>query len=83
MQDAPSTTLLAAQPEKSVPAALVLAFLFGPLGLLYASVWGGIILIITAILTLPLTAGLAALVLWPVSMIWAAMAAMASKRKAA
>lgn len=36
MQDTPSTTVVVAKPEKSVPAALVLTFLFGPLGLLYA-----------------------------------------------
>lgn len=82
MQDTPSTTVVVAKPEKSVPAALVLTFLFGPLGLLYASVWGGIILILTAIVTLPLTAGLAALILWPASLIWAVLAAMASKRQA-
>lgn len=77
--DTPNTTkVVIAKPPKSVVAAFFLTFLFGPLGLLYATIGGGIFLIICAIILVPLTGGLAALVLWPVSMIWGVVAAMAS-----
>lgn len=41
----PQTTIILDQP-KSVGVALILKILFGPLGLLYASVAGGLILIV-------------------------------------
>lgn len=61
--------------DKSVGAALVLTFLFGPLGLLYASVVGGLVMILTAVLVAVLTLGLGLLLVWPVTMIWGAIAA--------
>ena len=61
--------------DKSVGAALVLTFLFGPLGLLYASVLGGILLLVLSVVVFVLTFGLGLIVIWPVSMIWGAIAA--------
>ena len=61
--------------DKSVGAALVLTFLFGPLGLLYSSVLGGILLLVLSFLVAVLTFGLGLVVIWPVAMIWAAIAA--------
>lgn len=78
--NAPSTTtIIVARPEKSVMAAFFLTLLFGPLGLLYASIAGGIIMIILAIIVVPFTLGIGALIVWPVSMLWAVIAAVASK----
>jgi sterol desaturase/sphingolipid hydroxylase (fatty acid hydroxylase superfamily) len=61
--------------DRSVGAALVLTFFFGPLGLLYVSILGGILLSIVAAVVVILTLGLA----WPVfvlvSMIWAGISA--------
>ena len=75
------TTVVVAKPEKSVLAAFFLTFLFGPLGLLYASVGGGIFMIIVAIILGAVTLGLGFLITWPVAMIWGVLAASASKRK--
>jgi hypothetical protein len=61
--------------DRSVGAALVLTFFFGPLGLLYVSVLGAILLTILAIIVAVLTLGLGLVLIWPVSMIWAALAA--------
>jgi hypothetical protein len=47
--------------------------------LLYVSIGGGIFLTICAVIFVPLTAGLAAFVLWPISMVWAVVVAIASK----
>jgi energy-coupling factor transporter transmembrane protein EcfT len=66
---------------KSAGLAFVLAFLFGPLGLLYASVFGGIILILISLALIPasiVTFGAAAVgfpLVWIISMIWAVIAA--------
>lgn len=80
MTDIPTTTIIYSEKPRSVVAAFFLALLFGPLGLLYASVAGGIILIIAAMILVPLTFGIAGLVIWPVSIVWAVIAASLRKR---
>ena len=54
--------------------ALVLAAVFGPLGLLYASVTGGIIMLIVDIIVAILTLGFGLFFMWPIPIIWAAIA---------
>ena len=66
-------TVILAQP-KSMGIALILTFLFGPLGLLYASVPGGIIMIIVGVLGGIVTLGIGAIVAWVLSFIWAIIA---------
>jgi TM2 domain-containing membrane protein YozV len=83
MTDTNTTTIIVAQPPKSAWAAFFLTFFFGPLGLLYASIVGGIILTVIALIIVPLTAGIAAFVIWPISMIWGVLAALASKNNPA
>jgi hypothetical protein len=61
--------------DKSVGAALVLTFLFGPLGLLYVSVIGGLLMILAALVFGVATFGLALFIIWPATMLWAAFAA--------
>lgn len=75
------TTIVIAKPPKIVAAAFFLTLLFGPLGLLYASIGGGIFLTICAVIFVPLTAGVAAILLWPASIIWGVIAAILSKSK--
>lgn len=54
--------------------ALLLALLFGPLGMFYATILGAIVMIVLNMITLPLTAGLAGLVTWPIGLIWTGVA---------
>ena len=61
--------------DKSVGAALVLTFLFGPLGIFYVSILWAVVFIVLAIVVAILTLGLGLLLVWPVSMVWAAIAA--------
>lgn len=68
---------------KSIWAAFFLTLLFGPIGLLYASIAGGIILSIVAILLGLISFGVGALIAWPLSIIWAVTAAILSKRRSA
>jgi hypothetical protein len=74
-----NTTVIVTKTEKSTIAAFFLTFLFGPIGLLYATIGGGIFMIIIAVILVPMTVGLGVLVVWPVSMIWGVVAALASK----
>lgn len=64
----------AVAPQKSMGTALLLAFFFGPLGLLYASVAGGIIMLVVTIILMIFTLGLSLFITWPVCVIWAAIA---------
>lgn len=67
--------------DKSVGAALALTFFFGSLGHFYLDTkrgwWFGVGGLILCVITL----GLAAIIVWPVSMIWGAVDA--SKRHSA
>lgn len=64
--------------SKSITLAIILAILFGPIGAIYGSVIGGIILILITVFT-----GLIGLlVTWPLGILVAAFGAIQSRRKA-
>ena len=82
--------------QKSMGIALILVFFFGPLGLLYGSVLGGIVLIVLpiAIIVVAVATGSAdvmggafiallplALFEWLICLIWAAVAVSGHNRK--
>jgi len=60
---------------KNVGLAILLTVLFGPLGMLYATIPGAIIMIIVTFVVGVVTVGLGYLITWPVCIIWAAVAA--------
>lgn len=62
-------------PTKSVPLAAVLAFFFGPLGMLYATVLGALIMFLVNIAVAIITLGFGLLLTWPICVLWAAIAA--------
>ena len=61
--------------DRSVGAALVLTFFFGPLGLLYVSILGGLLMTVVWIVVAIFTLGFGLIALWPITMIWAAISA--------
>lgn len=67
--------------QKSMGVALLLAFFFGPLGLLYASVLGGIVMFVLSVIVGVLTLGFGLLVMWPITVIWAAIAVNSHNKK--
>ena len=71
MYSQPQPQMIIAQSPKSMGLALILSFLFGPLGLLYATVKGGLIMICVAVVLVPLTLGVGYFITVPVSMAWA------------
>ena len=73
VQVAPPATVMYGAP-KSIGLALVLTFFFGPLGLFYASVAGGFVMLFGGILIAIATGGVAGVFVWIGSMVWAAIA---------
>ena len=53
--------------KKSQAIGFILAFFFGPLGLLYASVAAGLILLLIAVVVGMLTLGIGAFICWPIT----------------
>jgi len=60
--------------EKSMGVTILLTILFGPLGMLYSTVTGAIVMIILSILIAIVTLGFGLIITWPISIIWAAVA---------
>lgn len=71
----PMHTVVVVQQPKSVGISLVLTFFFGPLGMLYSTLTGFIVMLLINLVVLPLTLGFGALLTWPACMIWGAVAA--------
>ena len=69
------TTIHVNVPTKSVGIALVLSFFFGPLGMLYSTVLGGVIMIIISTIVAIFTLGLGLIITHPICVIWAIVAA--------
>jgi hypothetical protein len=60
---------------KSRTVAFLLAFFFGPLGMLYSTVVGGLVMLVVGAILMFFTFGLAIFVVWPACIIWAVLAA--------
>jgi hypothetical protein len=70
-------------PYKSVAAALLFSAILGPLGLLYASFWGGLMLTILAVVVLCNKFLFVALLIWLISCIWSVRAVESYNKKIA
>ena len=66
---------------KSPGIALLLTFLFGPLGMFYSTILGAVIMIIISAIVGFVTLGLGLIVTWPICMIWGAVAASMYNKK--
>jgi hypothetical protein len=62
-------------PAKSVGAAIILTFFFGPLGMLYSTVLGAFIMFLLYVVVGIGTFGVGLVVLHPIAIVWAAIAA--------
>lgn len=65
---------------KSVLLAFVLTFFFGPFGVLYSTVVGGIVMLFLCLIIGTLTIGFGLVLLWPICIIWGTVAAACSGR---
>ena len=66
---------------KSTGVSIILAVLFGPLGMLYSTVAGGVIMMIVTLIVGALTFGIGLFVTWPICVVWGALAARAHNKK--
>ena len=74
-------TIVLVTSQKSVAFAFLLTFVFGPLGLLYASVPGALFMMVVAIFLGVVTFGLALIPVWLGSIIWAVVAVNRSNKR--
>jgi hypothetical protein len=74
-------TVVVVQETKSVGVALLLTLLFGPLGMLYSTVSGALIMIVVSIVLAVFTLGFSLFLTWPISIIWGVMAASEQRRR--
>ena len=66
---------------KSMGLAIVLALLFGPLGLLYSSILAAIVMFVVSIPVIIFTAGFGLFLTQPICAIWAAVAVNTHNKK--
>lgn len=67
---------------KSMAVAIILSILFGPLGMMYSTVKGGIIMLAISLLAAVFTLGFGLFITWPICVIWAAVATNSHNKKA-
>jgi hypothetical protein len=60
---------------KNTGLAVLLGFLFGPLGLLYSTVTGAVVMFLVNVVVGFLTLGFGLLLTWPVTVLWGGLAA--------
>jgi hypothetical protein len=68
-------------PTKSVGISIILTFLFGPLGMLYSTVAGGLFMMLVSLAVGICTFGVGLLVTWPICILWGALAASSYNAK--
>ncbi len=61
--------------RKSVGLAFLLALFFGPLGMLYTTVGGALVMLILSGIVGTITAGIGLAVTWPICILWSCLAA--------
>ena len=81
MTDTEQKQVVVVSPTKSMGVAIILTFLFGPLGMFYSTVSGAFILLLIALVVGVVTGGIGLLLIWPISIIWGAMATSSYNKK--
>ena len=67
---------------KSMAVAIILAILFGSLGMMYATVMGGVVMLVISLLAAIFTLGVGLFIMWPIGVIRAAVATNTHNKKA-
>jgi len=61
--------------------SIILTVLFGPLGMLYSTIMGAIIMAVLSVIIAVFTAGLGLIITWPICIIWGAVATSSHNKK--
>lgn len=68
-------------PTKNVGVAIILTAIFGPLGMFYSTIFGGIVMTIVTLVVAVVTMGFGLIITWPISILWGALAASTFNRR--
>lgn len=68
-------------PYKSVAVALIFSVILGPIGLLYASLWGGFVMIMIGIVVVSSKFIFPIILVWIISCIWSVAAVESYNKK--
>jgi uncharacterized membrane protein YdbT with pleckstrin-like domain len=66
---------------KSLGISILLTVLFGPLGMLYSTIPGAIIMAVISVILGVITLGIGLLITWPICIIWGAVATSSYNKK--
>lgn len=73
--------IIVTRSTKSVGIGLLLTFIFGPIGMLYGTIWGGfIMMVVNLVIGIP-AFGLGLLFTWPIQLIWVALSIRSYNKK--
>jgi hypothetical protein len=81
MSTQPVRQVVVVSPTKNVGVAILLTVLFGPLGMLYSTIVGAIVMLVITLVVGALTLGIGLLLTWPLCIIWGALAASSYNKK--
>lgn len=62
-------------PEKSITLAVLLAVLFGPLGMIYSTLMGAVVMFTASLILAGFTEGASLIFTWPACILWTVIAA--------
>lgn len=72
---------LVVTPTKNMGISIILTFLFGPLGMFYSTILGGIIMSVISLVVGIITFGIGFLLTWPICIIWGAVSTSLYNKK--
>lgn len=75
------TTVIQVGSQKSVAGAVLLALFFGPLGMIYSTIPGALIMFVINVFVAVVTLGLGLLVTLPICAVWAGVAASSHNKR--
>ena len=73
--------VIVVSPTKSMGVSILLTVFFGPLGMLYSTVPGAIIMIILSLIVAVFTVGIGLIFTWPICIVWGAIATSSHNKK--
>lgn len=76
-----NVNVIVARSPKSMGISIALTLFFGPLGMFYSTIIGAIIMSIITLIVGIFTMGIGLIVIWPINVIWAAIATSSYNKK--
>ena len=81
MSEQSSAAVVIATSPKNVGIAILLTFLFGPVGMFYSTIIGGAVMCVVSLVVGFLTLGFGLFFTWPICVVWGAVSANMYNKK--